>query len=160
MYSLCKMSTHTHRHCACSNHTPYHSVPELFQEMPAVQAIPDLLQDFLSDPKTVKLHSQHRTSVHIAVLVRRGKIISIASNRIGSRSRGAGYSTYSIHAERNVVKMLGDIRLLRGCDLYVMRIPKDKKATEFQSSKPCHSCQVFLEKCMREYGLRNVLYTS
>ncbi len=142
------------RPCACSNH---HTES---MDSPVAQAVPELLQEFLNDPKTVKLHQQHRTSVHIAVLVRRGKVIAMASNRIGSRSRGAGYGAQSIHAEKNVVKTLGDVRLLRGCDMYVMRIPKSGKATEFQSSKPCHSCQVFLEKCMREYGLRNVLYTS
>ena len=136
----------TQRPCACSEIE--------------TQAVPDLLQDFLNDPRTVKLHTQHRTSVHLAVLVRRGKVIAMASNRIGSRSRGAGYGAQSIHAEKNVVKTLGDLKLLRGCDLYVMRIPKGGNAKEFQSSKPCHSCQVFLEKCMREYGLRNVFYTS
>lgn len=151
------------RPCACSNHdiTYVKDIPSPI--LPCVDThreVPELLQEFLNDPKTVKLHTQHRTSVHLAILVRRGKVIAMASNRIGSRSRGAGYSAQSIHAEKNVVKTLGDIRLLRGCDLYVMRIPKSGKATEFQSSKPCHSCQVFLEKCMREYGLRNVLYTS
>ena len=124
------------------------------------QNVPELIQHFLVDPKTTKLRLQHRTSVHIAVLVRRGKIISVASNRVGTRSRGCGYSAYTIHAEKNVVKMLGDVRQLKGCDLYVMRIPKEGSESEgFQSSKPCHSCQKFLEKCMREYGLRNVLYT-
>lgn len=157
------MNTTSTRPCACSNHEINLEKVLPSPSLPCVDThreVPELLQEFLNDPKTVKLHSQHRTSVHLAVLVRRGKVIAMASNRIGSRSRGAGYSAHSIHAEKNVVKTLGDIRLLRGCDLYVMRIPKSCGATEFQSSKPCHSCQVFLEKCMREYGLRNVLYTS
>ncbi len=125
------------------------------------QNIPELIQHFLVDPRTTKLRLQHRTSVHVAVLVRRGKIISVASNRVGSRSRGCGYSTYTIHAEKNVVKMLGDLRQLKGCDLYVMRIPKEgSESGKFQNSKPCHSCQKFLEKCMREYDLNNVFYTS
>ncbi len=142
------------RHCADSHDS-------FLMAEPAAQAVPELLQSFLKDPRTTKLHKQHRTSVHIAILVRRGKIISMASNRIGSRSRGAGYSKFSIHAEKNVIKTLGDLRMLKGCDLYVMRIPKsNSEAPGFQSSKPCHSCQVFLEKCMREYGLRNVLYTA
>ncbi len=151
------METISNRPCACSKNHSHHEE----HNIPAPQNVPELLQEFLKDPRTKKLHAQHRTSVHIAVLVRRGKIISIASNRIGSRSRGAGYSANSIHAEKNVVKMLGDLKQLKGCDLYVMRIPKaHSQAPGFQSSKPCHSCQVFLEKCMREYGLRNVLYTS
>jgi hypothetical protein len=27
------------------------------------------------------------------------------------------------------------------------------------SSKPCPGCHLFLEKCMREYGLRKVVYS-
>jgi len=76
---------------------------------------------------------------------------------------GSGYSTHSIHAEKNVVKQLGDISKLRGADLYVMRISRDvtKVSTDkFLCSKPCDECQAFLEKCMREYGLKNVYFTA
>jgi hypothetical protein len=99
----------------------------------------------------------------MAVLVKRGKVIAQATNKIGSRSRGSGYSAYTIHAERNVVKDLGDISQLRGADMYIMRFSKDRKREgfdRFMGSKPCPSCQLFLEKCIREYGLKNVLYTS
>jgi hypothetical protein len=123
----------------------------------------NILETFLSDPRTMNLRDGRETSVHIAVLVKRGKVIAQAANKIGSRSRGCGYSDYTIHAERNVVKMLGDISQIKGADMYVMRITKDRKKSgfdQFMGSKPCSSCQCFLEKCIREYGLKNVYFTS
>jgi hypothetical protein len=30
----------------------------------------------------------------------------------------------------------------------------------FSNSKPCRSCTLFLEKCQRNFGLKNVFYTS
>jgi hypothetical protein len=122
-----------------------------------------LLEQFLDDPRTKRLVECHTTSIHVAVLVRRGQVITHAHNRIGSRSRGSGYSQQTIHAERNVIKSLGDISLLRGADMYVMRFSKDSHKVghdRFMSSKPCSSCQIFLAKCMKEYGLKNVYYTS
>jgi hypothetical protein len=122
-----------------------------------------LLEQFLLDPRTRNLREIHTTSLHVAVLVKRGKIMAQATNRIGSRSRGCGYSEYTIHAERNVVKQLGDISQLKGADMYIMRMTKDRKKVgmdRFMDSKPCASCQLFLEKCMREYGLKNVFYTG
>ncbi len=122
-----------------------------------------ILEQFLADPRTANLRETHATSVHVAVLVKRGKVIAQATNKVGSRSRGSGWSANTIHAERNVVKELGDISQLRGADMYIMRLSKDRKRVgfdRFMGSKPCPSCLVFLEKCMREYGLKNVLYTS
>lgn len=99
----------------------------------------------------------HNTNYHQAMIVRRNQILAIAHNSIGSRSSGAGYSDRTIHAERAVVKRLGDISQLRGATLYVCRF---SRAGELRDSKPCHECQVFLEKCMREYGLRKVVYST
>ena len=115
------------------------------------------MEQFINDPKALPCRT-HRTHFHIAVLVKRGKIISQATNRIGNRSKGVGYSELTIHAERNCVKELGDLSKLRGADMYVMRVATNN--SEFRCSKPCHECEVFLEKCMREYGLKKVYYTS
>lgn len=123
----------------------------------------NILETFLSDPRTTNLHECHTTSVHIAILVKRGKLLAKASNRIGTRSRGSGYSNQTIHAERNVIKDIGDISLIRGADMYIMRLSKDKKKEGFDrflGSAPCDSCHLFLSKCMREYGLKNVFYTA
>jgi hypothetical protein len=103
-----------------------------------------------------KHKSSHNTHLHIAAIVKRGKILATAENRLGSRSKGAGYSHQTIHAERAVVKKLGDISQLRGAILCVWRI----SLVHILPSKPCPECQVFLEKCMREYGLRAVHYTD
>lgn len=101
--------------------------------------------------------AKHTTHAHIAVIVKRGKIISIASNSIGSRSRGCGYHERTIHAERAALKKVGDLRQLDGADLIVLRRTKGSK--EIGNSEPCHSCKCHLEKCMREYGLKSVYYS-
>ena len=86
----------------------------------------------------------------------RRRPIAEARNRVGTRSKGCGYDDYTIHAERAVVKSLGDISLLRGCVLVVIRV---NKQGEILGSKPCADCKHFLEKCMKKYGLRKVVYS-
>jgi hypothetical protein len=98
----------------------------------------------------------HNTSLHVAVLTKRGKVIATSRNRVGSRSRGCGWSDATLHAERAVIKLLGDTSRLQGCTLTVYRV---LPTGEYSNSKPCHSCQIFLEKCMREYGMLKVLYS-
>jgi len=124
-----------------------------------------ILEEFLSDPRTSNLSEfdKKRNSLHVAVVVLRGKTLAVATNKNGTRSMGSGYSTHSIHAEKHVVKQLGDINKLRGADMYVMRISRDTRKVhteKFLCSKPCEECQIFLEKCMKEYGLKNVYFTA
>lgn len=99
----------------------------------------------------------HNIEFHTATLRRRNKIIATARNKIGTRSNGCGWDDQSLHAERAVVKALGDTSQLRGCTLEVIRL---NKRGEVRNSKPCENCAMFLEKCMREYGLRRVIYSS
>ena len=101
-------------------------------------------------------HRKHATFVHKAVIIRRNKVLAIAENSVGSRSRGSGYSTNTIHAEKAAVKKLGDISQLRGASICVWRVSR----INVLPSKPCSDCHLFLEKCMREYGLRSVYYTD
>lgn len=98
----------------------------------------------------------HNTELHYATLYLRGKVIATARNNVGSRSRGCGWSDKTIHAERAVVKRLGNVSQLNGCTLEVVRIGKNG---DIKSSKPCHDCELFLEKCMKQYGLRKVMYS-
>lgn len=122
-----------------------------------------ILEGFLDDPRTINMHKKHRTSIHRAIIVKRGNVLAEADNNYGTRSRGSGYSASSIHAEKNVIKELGDISKLRGADMYVMRFSRDKKKSGMDrlvNSEPCPSCQIFLQKCIREYGLKNVYYTT
>ena len=119
-----------------------------------------IIEKFRNDPRINKLRQTHSTSVHIAIIVLRGKIIAEATNRVGSRSRGCGYSNYTIHAERNVVKILGDYSKLRDADIYVMRCGKGINSFNFINSKPCSECECFLNKCIRKYGLNKIYYTS
>lgn len=99
---------------------------------------------------------KHNTHLHRAVIVKRGKILAEATNNVGSRSMGAGFSNSTIHAERAVVKKLGDTNKLRGADLYVFRVGATESS---RFSQPCPDCQNFLKKCQREYGLRCVFYS-
>ncbi len=100
---------------------------------------------------------KHRTHIHIAILMKRGKILEIATNGVGSRSRGSGYDHRTIHAERAVLKKVGDVSKLKGASLIVIRVAKGEN--DLVNSEPCHSCRCHLEKCMREYGLRQVYYS-
>ena len=98
----------------------------------------------------------HNTSFHYAEIYKRNKLMASSRNRIGSRSRGCGWSDQTLHAERAVVKRFGDVSQLHGCILVVIRIGKQG---DIMGSKPCADCQKFLEKCMKEYGLRKVIYS-
>ena len=120
-----------------------------------------LLDTIISNQRIINLRYAHFASIHVAVLMKRGKILAKATNGFGSRSRGSGYSASSIHAERNVIKEFGNIYDLKGVEMYVVRISRNYKSEgsdQFIGSKPCCQCQPFLEKCMREYGLKNVYY--
>ena len=124
-----------------------------------------ILAQFMTDSRTRNMRQSNRQqySVHVAVLMRRGKTLATAMNRNGSRSSGSGYSDRSIHAERNVIKELGDISKLRGASMLVMRIGRglnEDGTNRFLPSVPCRDCQLFLEKMMREHGLKNVFYTA
>ena len=98
----------------------------------------------------------HNLHFHIAEILRRGKVLATATNKPGGRSNGCGWSTYSLHAERAVVKRFGDVSQLRGCILVVKRF---NQLGEVLGSKPCNDCQKFLGKCMNKYGLLKVYYS-
>ena len=93
---------------------------------------------------------------HTATIIKRGKTLVIAKNTFGSRSRGSGWSDYSLHAERADVKRLGDISQLRGATLIVVRY---NAHGQLSPSMPCPDCQLFLRKCFQVYGLRKVMYS-
>lgn len=104
------------------------------------------------------LHAYHAAHhVHIAMIFNRGRQLMVSSiNKVGTRSKGAGYSTCMIHAERAAIKRLGDVSKLRGATMVVLRI---NRSGELRYSKPCSECQCHLTKCIREYGLRRVYYS-
>lgn len=102
--------------------------------------------------------AKHKTQAHIAIIMKRGKILDIASNSIGSRSKGCGYQERTIHAERAVIKKVGDLSKLNGATLIVIRVMRG--TGEVGNSEPCHSCKCHLEKCMAKHGLRQVFYST
>lgn len=104
---------------------------------------------------TSKTNLKH---IHVAILLKRGKILSVASNFIGSRKKGAGYDNRTIHAERAALKKVGDTTKLNGATLMVIRITKG--TYEMGNSEPCHSCRCHIEKCIKDYGLKRVYYST
>ncbi len=108
------------------------------------------------------MSQKHHTQTHIAFIIKRGKIIAYASNVIGSRHKGSGYNSRSLHAEVAVIKKVGDVRILDGADLFVFRWtpPGSSNQCPVSNSCPCHSCSKFLTKCMKKYGLNKVYYSS
>lgn len=119
--------------------------------------------DLLEDKTICNLINTHNISIHVALLLKRNKVIAVATNKIGSRSRGAGWSDCSIHAEKNVVKELGNLELLRGAIMYVFRISRCRSkegVDKIQNSEPCYDCHNFLQKCIKKYGLRKVFYST
>lgn len=113
-----------------------------------------LVEDHISIESTLTRHS---TQTHIAILIKRGKMLDFAMNAVGSRSKGCGYSRSTIHAERAVLKKVGDVSKFAGASLIVIRISKGTKAVI--NSEPCHACRCHLEKCIRCYGLKSVYYS-
>lgn len=124
----------------------------------------EMLLPYILDDKLIEnLVLAHKTSIHVAFIVMRGQVIAKATNRVGSRSKGAGYSDCTIHAERNVVKELGNFDAMRGATMYVVRISRArtlKGRDKIQTSSPCYDCHVFLTKCHEKYGLRRVFYST
>ena len=111
-----------------------------------------LLETVRPSPKVSK--AAH--SAHICTIVKGNRILSTAVNQGGTRSSGCGFSQYTIHAEMNALKRLGNVEKLRGATMYVWRFNAKGQPS---NSKPCCQCQTVLEKCMREYGLKQVFYT-
>lgn len=118
-----------------------------------------IVEEYRDDPRMRSMRMSHATSIHIALIVYKGKILAEATNKIGTRSRGCGYSECSIHAERNVVKSLGDYTKLKDADMCVIRCGRGENSHNFANSKPCSDCECFLNKCIRKYGLRKIYYT-
>ena len=98
------------------------------------------------------------SQVHIAAIIKRGKVLAVSTNAIGTRTKGCGYDNRSIHAERAVIKKVGDNNALNGAILVVYRIARGSK--KIVNSEPCHNCKRHLNKCIEEYGLKSVYYST
>lgn len=95
---------------------------------------------------------------HIALIMKRGKILEIASNFVGSRQGGCGYDDLTIHAERAVIKKMGDHTKLAGAIMIVIRVSRGTNQIGY--SKPCDMCKCHLDKCIKKYGLKCVYYSQ
>lgn len=121
-----------------------------------IEDIKHVVEDHISfETLYGKTHLKH---VHVALLYRRGKLLALATNFLGSRTKGCGYDHRTIHAERAVLKKVGDTSKLLGAVLIVIRIAKGSREVAY--SEPCHACRCHLEKCIRVYGLRTIYYST
>ncbi len=102
--------------------------------------------------KIISQFRRHRMHVHCAIILRGKKILATAFNKIASRPESP-----SLHAERSVIKSLGDTDLLKGSILVVVRLGKTPDI--YKNSKPCEACASFLHTCMKKYGLKQVYYS-
>ncbi len=103
------------------------------------------------------LYAHHHCNLHVAfVYGPRHVLLAMAINKVGTRSKGAGFSNCTIHAERAALKAVGDIRKLQGATLVVIRVGH---SGTLMQSKPCCECECHLKKCMRQYGLRRVFHS-
>lgn len=107
--------------------------------------------------KALWMKSQLR-NIHIAMILKRGKVMEMATNQLGSRSSGCGYTKQTIHAERAVLKKVGDYTKLDGAIMIVVRISKG--TNQMINSIPCRTCTPHLEKCVKDYGLRRIYYSA
>jgi hypothetical protein len=116
---------------------------------------PHLLDQFLN------AKADHSTKLHVAVLVKRGRVLAFATNKVASRSSGASSrgSQNFIHAEKNLLRAIGDLSRMKGSDVYVMRI-SPVSSTGFMYSQPCSECTAILNKCIEKHGLRKVFFTT
>ena len=124
-------------------------------KMPTFKNIDDLRQ-FIPPDNGLDLSKTNR---HIASLCKGNRVLASAMNQFGSRSFGSGYTYNTIHAEINVIKKLGNIKLLNGATMYIFRTGKGCNEDSICHSRPCPICQKFLEKCIDMYGLRRVFYS-
>jgi len=123
--------------------------------MPTFKNIDDLRQ-FIPPDNGLDLTKTNR---HIAILCKGNRVLASAMNQFGGRSFGSGYTYNTIHAEINVIKKLGNIKLLNGATMYIFRTGKGCNEDSICHSRPCSICQKFLEKCIDVYGLRRVFYS-
>jgi len=87
---------------------------------------------------------------HVALLFRGRKLLSIGQNRIFRRGP---YSM--IHAECDAIRSAGSLSNLRDAMLVVVRLGP----SSLLYSKPCRTCDFYIQKCMREYGLRGCIHS-
>jgi len=95
-------------------------------------------------------------NTHVAFIIKRGKVLGVATNQLGSRTRGCGYDERTIHAERAVIKHVGHTKLM-GATLIVIRMSRGTE--QLINSEPCHGCRCHVEKCIKKYGLKRLYYS-
>jgi hypothetical protein len=99
---------------------------------------------------------KHKTSLHIAFIVKRGKIISSATNYVGSRTKSGGTQQRTIHAEIAALQKI-DWKQLDGAQMYIFRWKPSIDNIAY--SHPCHGCSTVLNKCIKQWGLKKVYYS-
>jgi deoxycytidylate deaminase len=97
---------------------------------------------------------------YIAIIVdNKNNIISVGFNTIRYRSSKHS-SKNSLHAEIDAINRC-QRKLLNNATMFVTHVNHNPDIPfTFVSAKPCHDCAIKLAKCMKNYGLRYVFYTT
>ncbi len=92
-----------------------------------------------------KLNLEHLKELHpndvrkalvIAIIYRKTKVVSYGFNR-----KIVAYRKFTKHAEEDAIRKAGS--RTKGCDILIIRIKKD---STFGNAKPCHNCQILIDK--------------
>lgn len=108
-------------------------------------------QRFFTLAEKLAEKSDHPSSRHGAVIVRKNRILSVGFNRLKTHSR-SNHPFKTIHAEFSAILSSG-LENLSGCELYIVR-----KRTNgvLANSKPCTFC----EKMLRLLQVDTVYYST
>jgi hypothetical protein len=101
---------------------------------------------------SVKTKRKFTQQVHFAVIIKRNKVIAMANNKFSNFLP----HLWSLHAERAVVRNLGNMEKLRGSILFVWRSTETTKKLD---SEPCPNCRIFLQSLIDKWGLKCVIFT-
>ena len=102
--------------------------------------------------ESVKVKRKFTQQVHFAAIIKRNKVIALANNTFSKFLP----HLWSLHAERAVVRTLGNLQKLRGSTLFVWRSTETSKKLD---SEPCPNCRIFLQSLIDKWGLKCVIFT-
>jgi len=94
----------------------------------------------------------HYKSSHVAMIFSGKRLIAIGQNNKIGHSRN--HNTPTVHAEIDAINAIGT-KHLRDTILVVIRIT----SVGLQNSKPCHSCECFLQKCIKIHGMHKIIHS-
>ena len=100
--------------------------------------------------------ANHEDFPMVAVIVRKGKILSVGTNhqtRTHPVLHFSGWGIKRIHAEFSAISKVKNRSLLKGCTIYIYREYRNGNPAP---SKPCQMCQEYL----KSFGIKTMSYPT